>query len=278
MVFLEPTEAGVRHVFLTAPRRGHRLEIETAANDDIGRRIERRGLPYEWEELAISNALARRSERVIDIGANVGNHALYWAAHSDTDVVSFEPAGLALEMLIRNIERNQLSSRITVHRVALGEVGGRGRLHVASGNLGASHIELIQASGFRDENEVEIARLDDYVLRGVGLIKIDVEGMEIDVIRGAKETLAREGPAVWVELLTGEASRLVRLELEAVGYRQRPIMLSDTNALYLRKRSQALAIARSPTALRLLARRATGRRSRSLRACSRRWGLERSRV
>ena len=61
-------------------------------------------------------------------------------------MVSFEPKGEALELLVLNIERNQLSSRITVNPVALGTKAGRGRLHLMAGNLGASHVEVSDVS------------------------------------------------------------------------------------------------------------------------------------
>lgn len=253
------------HRYSTAPRRGYQLEIRTLTGDDIGTRIERRGLPYEWEELAISNAIAMRSRLVVDIGANVGNHSLYWARHSGVNVVSFEPKGEALELLDLNIGRNHLFSRITMHPVALGAEAGRGRLHVTAGNLGASHVEVAIGSAPSTEHDVEIKCLDSFYLHGIGLLKIDVEGMELEVLRGSKATLRREQPVVWVELLSIEADQLVRMTLAELGYWRRPLWMSETNALFVRNWAQVAALVRSPLALRLLAKRAIGHSVRSLR-------------
>ena len=268
------SDTGSCQTYTTSPGCGHTLEIETPPGDDIGRRIERRGLPYEWEELAISHSVVSKSVRVIDVGANVGNHSMYWAVHSGAEVEAFEPEGMALDMLRRNIERNGLSSKIAVNPTALGAVAGRGRLREKHGNLGASHLEMTAPADDLDGSEVSVACLDSYSFRNVGLIKIDVEGMEIDVIRGARETLRRERPVVWAELLTSDAARVVQLELTDLGYWRRPIMLGETNALFISNRSQAFMILRSPLAVRLLARRAAGRRFRLLRDYFQRRGVE----
>ena len=258
-------EGVIVHEYYSAPIGGQLLTICAPVGDDIGERIARRKLPYEWEALSISDRMVRRLGDVIDVGANIGNHSLFWACESGARVAAFEPPGYALELLQKNLRLNKADGQVCIYPVAAGEKSGVGILHRVDGNLGASYLEVLDSSVGDVSDSIPVEPIDDFSFRGVGLIKVDVEGDELSVLVGARETLRREQPAVWVEVLNAEARRNVRIELRAVGYRVPPIWLSDTNAFFCPTWADAAFMIACPRSAWLLLRRSIGRHYRSLR-------------
>jgi FkbM family methyltransferase len=173
--------------------------------DDPGESIQAhhtRGALYETEELALLLELApqhlRANPRVLDIGANLGNHAVFFAnaLHAES-VRVFEPQPHLSELLRINRSLNNATAIDLTHLgVALGAGDGRGRVNIVQAfNPGGAMIEP------DDAGSVVIARGDD-LLDGVDvdLIKIDVEGMEIDVLVGLETLIARCRPMMWIEV------------------------------------------------------------------------------
>ena len=153
--------------------------------------------------------LLLRDERidvVLDVGASDGA----WASALRGDgyggrIVSFEPLAESFAAL-------QRSADWEVHRLALGDRSGRARLHVAGNRqsssllpMGERHAEAAPDSAVVGAEEVEVARLDDLDVVRPGeraYLKLDVQGAELAVLRGAARTL--------------EAVRVVEAELSAV--------------------------------------------------------------
>jgi FkbM family methyltransferase len=134
---------------------------------------------------------------VIDAGANVGALTLPIArAVSETGhVLAFEPTPSVCALLRRSLLLNGLSDRVAIHEMALGRTNGRVPLHLSevTGHNSlyvfdpdyafASHARVI---------DVEMRRLDDVVLPGtrIHIVKLDVEGAELDVLSGMERVLA----------------------------------------------------------------------------------------
>jgi FkbM family methyltransferase len=187
--------------------------------DHIPRQIREQRNFYELGMLEDVCSRLPEQATVVDVGANIGNHTVFFAKIAGAHTISFEPNPVALALLRDNIELNALQSRTEVHAVGLGEKEARGAVvNDSPSNLGCARVEL--GSG----GEVEIRRLDDVVgTRHVDLIKIDVEGMEPMVLRGAKATLARSKPLVLAEAAKPEQLALVEAELRPLGYRKRKV-------------------------------------------------------
>lgn len=119
----------------------------------------------------------------IDAGANVGNHTLWLATMCGLDVAAFEP--LRYDELTANTTLNGLTN-IRVEPVALGAHDdtaahlGAGRLTTGTGDL-------------------PVRAMDSYQITGVSVIKIDVEGMEPDVLAGGEQTIRRDRPVIFAE-------------------------------------------------------------------------------
>jgi FkbM family methyltransferase len=179
---------------------------------------------YERATARRLRELVRPGATVIDIGANVGTHTLplATAVGSTGRVVAVEPTAAAFDRLMRNIACNPgLERRIVPVRAALGAPGG---------GLAASYYSAwpLDAAGSRHPvhlgeshpaTDARFLTLDDLVasqaLPAVAVIKIDVDGAELAVLRGATEVIDRHKPIVLFEvcpyLLTDAANSAVEL-------------------------------------------------------------------
>jgi FkbM family methyltransferase len=151
-------------------------------------------------EIAVLRRLIRPGSRVVDIGANVG--FVSYGMSLDATVEAFEPMPLSLHHL-RALARRR--TRIHVHGVALSDVPGLATLYIPTTD-GHPDLEMARldpptpsAVGF-ESMTVEVRTLDTYAFADVSLIKIDVEGHERAVLAGAAQTIARERPALMIEI------------------------------------------------------------------------------
>lgn len=142
----------------------------------------------------------------VDCGANVGAHACVLAEHVGRKgrVVAIEPVPELADRLARNCELNRLRNVTILRKAAAAEVGRR-RFFApgeAVENQGQGSFYAHEQSSWRPI-EVETEPLDDILARlrvkRVRAIKIDVEGAEFEVLRGATRTLERERPVLVFE-------------------------------------------------------------------------------
>jgi FkbM family methyltransferase len=137
----------------------------------------------------------------LDIGADVGEFTIAMLA-SSRSVVAFEPRPAQARDLAAMFAA--VGAPVRVEAVALSDQPGVTTMRVVQSDPGRSTIDAANALSDSGEDavqsiEVEVKRLDDLRLDDVGLVKIDVEGHELAVLRGAADTLARNRPAVLVE-------------------------------------------------------------------------------
>lgn len=142
-------------------------------------------------ERAVLRRLLRPGMTVVDVGANVGYYALLFrqAVGPRGRVVCLEPDPGNLRELRRNVERNHLHN-VEVVAAAAGEAAGE--IRFSSGLNGS-----VSAAG---DLRVPAIRLDDLSDGPVDLIKIDVEGYEAAVLRGAAGLIERRRPTLFIEL------------------------------------------------------------------------------
>lgn len=142
----------------------------------------------------------------LDVGAYIGTHSIFFAKHCEAShVIAFEPRGNCFKELVANVQLNRLESDITTHEFALSDAAGSVR---------------VSLDGQR--HDLPTRRLDDFQLRDVSLIKIDVEGMEPRVLAGARRLLLENWPVVFAEAGTDEELRsltavLYDFQYEATG-------------------------------------------------------------
>lgn len=139
-----------------------------------------------------------RGRTMLDVGANIGNHALYLARNFDA-VHCFEPNPVALLRLRKNADLSGVE--LLIHEVGLANANAELAFRsLGTGNLGGSSFDSIDAPV---TDILPVRRGDDYLrerdIRDVDFIKIDVEGLEAETLAGLAATIARDRPVIMFE-------------------------------------------------------------------------------
>ncbi len=195
--------------------------------DAIQRRIALRRCFYEDTLLTKCSKYLDKDSVVFDCGAHIGNHTLHFALINQVKkVVSFEPQATVFENLEKNVKLNGLRN-VVLKNMALGEKDGFAEVIAGhSRNSGGTEFAVSEEEGVRMDH------LDKYHKYNPTFMKIDVEGMALPVLKGAKKILTEAQPVLWVEL------RPARKEFDApaaflqeLGYRHSA--LNPQNHLFL---------------------------------------------
>lgn len=212
--------------------------------DHISEIIRSTHRPYEQRLIAIVRELTRPGNVILDVGANLGNHTIYWAK-AGRRVIAFEPNPVTESALVESVGLNKLDALVDIHCVAVGAASGTGSLRsLLENNNGAVAVDA--AAG----GEVPIVRLDDLDLPHATAIKIDVEGAEENVLLGARETITRVRPFIISEMQEGSSDGAVAL-LHELGYHRIPASLAITPTfLYIPSLRSISVLLRSPTLIR----------------------------
>jgi FkbM family methyltransferase len=159
---------------------------------------------YEPFQADLLLELAGESKHFIDVGANMGFYSLAMCAENKSLIVdSFEPQPNVYNILHENVLLNKFSTRITTHNLGLGSSKGELIMFVPkfTGSAGASFRNLHQKEGASTQIVVPVNLLDDFGKTSVDLIKLDVEGSELNVIKGAEKLVNLTKPTMVAELL-----------------------------------------------------------------------------
>lgn len=167
----------------------------------------------------------------IDCGANIGVHAVEWGRHMTGwgRVIAVEAQERIFYALAGNIAINNCFNVDAIH-AAVGEADGAMRIpildHLKPASFGSLELKPLSRPEYIGQGvdyggeataSVRAMRLDTLDLRRLDLLKIDVEGMELDVLRGAQETLARCRPVMVIEHLKSDLAALTEV-LTGLGY------------------------------------------------------------
>jgi FkbM family methyltransferase len=183
------------------------VHFECDLNDKVPRLIYYTG--FDRKDCRILRRLVNPGSVIIDAGANVGYFSLLFAKwqRGHGVVHAFEPFPATAEKFERNLKLNSpLQRTVALHRSALSDFTGRTKMSVPDQkNQGCNHL------GEEGENEVEVTTLDAFCekerLTRVDLIKVDVEGSEVALLRGADETIRRFRPILMIEVNPGALQR-----------------------------------------------------------------------
>jgi FkbM family methyltransferase len=146
---------------------------------------------HDFVEMAYLLHVLRQDDLFADVGANMGSYTLLAAAVRGTRTASFEPVPGTFARLSQNILLNGLGSRVTARSVGVGEKPGHLRLSV--GEDCCNHV--LGANEEEESLEVKVVTLNETLAGDCpALLKIDVEGFELPVLRGATALL--QNPAL----------------------------------------------------------------------------------
>jgi len=178
----------------------------------IGNRLMEQG-SFEPLETEIVKKVLDQSEVFINIGANIGYYCCL-ALSKGKRVCAFEPIGLNLKYLIKNIKANHWQDRFEVFPLALGEKTEIGTIY--GGSTGASLLKGWAGMHKEKGQDILISTLDDVLgMRFQNkncFILIDIEGAEKQMLEGAKNFLSLQPKPVWmVEITVSEHQPLGKI-------------------------------------------------------------------
>jgi FkbM family methyltransferase len=189
---------------------GHRIFISSSVvKSRIFDYLKRNGNYYELETLRECSNFIREGDGIIDVGANIGNHSVYFATKFGANVYAFESNSNLIVGLNKTISQAKLSDKIKVIDIAISD-NSKNYLNVPSENDRAgqivdniSHPELIN-------KKIITQSLDEYFdlcecpINNLALIRIDTYGHEQQVLNSAKHLINRFRPTLVIELDHGQ--------------------------------------------------------------------------
>ena len=154
---------------------------------------------YAIDELTTLDSV--RNKDIIDAGGYVGDTALLFSSYTDKSIHVFEPSPSNMDIIRETIRMNQLENIVPVSK-ALGEKSGTATFSLGERN---SCNSLVERPGYNYPNHIEVPviTLDDYVRENdleVGLIKVDIEGGEQLLLKGAVETICTQHPILLISI------------------------------------------------------------------------------
>ncbi|XZF14158.1 FkbM family methyltransferase [Chitinophagaceae bacterium MMS25-I14] len=158
---------------------------------------------HEYHDMGFVLHFLRPEDLFADIGANVGSYTVLASAEAGADTIAFEPLPGTFSFLQQNISLNNIGRRVTAMQVALG--ASAGTVHFTTDLDTVNHVAV---KGEMHTVEVPADTLD-HMLGGRKpvLIKIDVEGYETEVLKGAADVLSQQELKAIIIELNGSGER-----------------------------------------------------------------------
>lgn len=141
---------------------------------------------------------AKQAKVIYDIGANIGNHTVYFAKKLNAEkIYSFEPMPINYKMLEKNIADNDIQN-VTTYNVALGAENSSAKMLIEQENNNGT-AKISKNDNIAGET-VKVITLDSLNLPLPDFIKIDVEGFELNVLKGMRDVLRNSNAIIQIEI------------------------------------------------------------------------------
>lgn len=161
---------------------------------------------------------------ILDIGANVGNHTVYFATFLRyLKILAFEPVPSNFELLQAN---TSCFSNVNLFQMALSDSARELGLVICPYNMGACHV-----AGCTGTFRTQATTLDSYNFNDVTLVKLDVEEHEMEVLKGGSQTLLWNKPLLLMEVAVRSRPQLEEY-LQTLGYELEKFWEKPFTALY----------------------------------------------
>lgn len=144
---------------------------------------------YEFEEMCFLLHFLRKKDLLLDAGANIGVFSLMASGHNGAKSFAFEPIPSTFKRLEKNVKLNELTGQITIANIGLGATNTTVKFTNSLENC----INRVANEQDTDIVDVNVRRLDDVLISVTAyeaiLLKVDVEGFETEVLKGAENLL-----------------------------------------------------------------------------------------
>jgi len=183
-------------------------------------------------EVELYRQILRPNDVVVDAGANIGAFTVFFAQAVGPGgiVLAFEPQRIVFQTLCANVALNDLTN---VHCYQMGLASQVGSLKTAPVDYAATNnFGGLPLGNYSGGETIQVNQLDNFNVPSCRLLKIDVEGMEIDVLKGATRFIERYQPILCVENDRPQNSDALIRFIDSLGYRMhwhRPVGFNPNN-------------------------------------------------
>ena len=205
------------HTFtISAGELNYQMVLPHWETDYIQGLLAKNGEPYELGMLQAMAAHLAQNDLVLDVGANIGNHTFYLASVCGCRIKAFEPNPDLCKPFRQTIALNSLEPQVELYEVGVGEASGHAHFAVHTPeNLGGQSLKVEET----EASSIQVITLDSLNLQDrVRAIKVDVEGMELAVLEGARTLIARDMPYLFVEAQTEVDFEALQAVVVDLGY------------------------------------------------------------
>ncbi len=159
----------------------------------------------------------------IDVGAHIGKYSIKVGMNPNVKVIALEPEQYNFTLLEKNIVLNKLKNIICINKGAFSTQGG---IPFYLADVGDGTHSVYRQSDRSKPGLIDVDTLDNIIINqlnlngGINLIKIDVEGAEVEVLKGAKRVIAKNRPALMIEIWEKNVNNLKSITsfLQPFGY------------------------------------------------------------
>lgn len=178
------------------------FNIEYYENDMLGRDSIGAGKKWEPHILEFIKFYKKyfKLVNIIDVGANFGYHSLFFSKEVSKNVYAFEPQPQNIFLLNSNIDNNNITN-VKIYPYAVSNNENQVYIPIISSNIKNANMGDITLEINKSDNNVKVNSilLDNMNLFEIDIIKIDVQGWELNVLNGAKKLIERDKPILIIE-------------------------------------------------------------------------------
>jgi len=153
---------------------------------------------HECHDMGFVLHFLREGDFFLDVGANIGSYTVLASGAVGAETLCFEPVPETFQHLLDNIHLNRLTDRVQAHNVAVGSEAGEIEMIADQDTVN----RVITGEAYAGATvKVPVVVLDEILAGRVPkLIKIDVEGFELKVLQGMRDTLRDQRPRLFIEI------------------------------------------------------------------------------
>lgn len=185
----------------------HKAQLPYTGLNPVIEREQTRGVFFEQEELNYLASMVPPGSIIVDVGANTGNHTVYFSKLMDPKcVIPIEPAPRSVDILKKTVAKNNLIN-VDLSKLGFGanDKSGTFSLKLSQrGGLGATQLQADPGG------EIQVAPLDELIEGSVDFLKIDVESMEMTVLAGAEKLITQYHPLIFIEIFDQNIEKFLK--------------------------------------------------------------------
>ena len=214
--------------FISFPCEGRQVRLPYTGRNPALEREQLRGMFYEQKDLNALRTYVKPGAVIVDVGANTGNHTVFFAAVLKVKtVIPIEPNPVSCGYLKDTVRANGLEN-VDLSRLGIGVGARAGMAQIETGRRGHLGTATLQTGG----GTIRVERLDRLITEKIDVLKIDVESMEIEALEGARDLIMRDRPLILIEVVDENIMSFLDMT-QKLGYKTEKIFADYGYSNYL---------------------------------------------